>query len=208
MPGTPSPRRWLFLGVLVDVLTEPGAPVTVAQVVLPEGASPPAHLHAALDDSFYILEGRMVLRCGHDVWQAGPGSWVQFPAGVPHTFRVLGGPARVLMVHADDSFLAAVRQVGRPHTGTDAPDARQGPTMEELDRAFAAHRITNVGPPMEQAEAEHLPGQLDGAPIPTGQEPSRVPSPPGRPGIQPVKAPTSAPAPSLPGPGTGLRGGS
>ena len=93
MPGTPSPRRWLFLGVLVDVLTEPGAPVTVAEAVLPEGASPPAHLHAALDDSFYILDGRMVLHCGDDVWQAGPGSWVQFPAGVPHTFRVLGaGP--------------------------------------------------------------------------------------------------------------------
>ena len=93
MPGTPSPRRWLFLGVLIDVLTEPGAPVTVAEGILPEGASPPAHVHADLDDSFYILDGRMVIRCGDDVWQAGSGSWVQFPAGVPHTFRVLGGPA-------------------------------------------------------------------------------------------------------------------
>ena len=65
----------------------------MAEAVLPEGASPPAHLHAALDDSFYILEGRMVIHCGDDVWLAGPGSWVQFPAGVPHTFRVLGGPA-------------------------------------------------------------------------------------------------------------------
>ena len=131
MPGTSSPRRWLFLGVLIDVLTEPGAPVTVARAVLPEGASPPAHLHAALDDSFYILDGRMVL------------------------------------VHADDSFLAAVREIGRPATGTDVPDAAQGPSIEELDRAFATHGITNVGPPMEQAEAGRLLGQLAGAPIPT-----------------------------------------
>jgi quercetin dioxygenase-like cupin family protein len=167
MPVTPGPRRWLFLGVLVDVLTEPGAPVTVAHAVLPEGASPPAHVHAALDDSFYLLEGRMVLRCGGDVWQAGPGSWVQFPAGVPHTFRVLDGPARILMVHADDSFLAAVQQVGRPAAGTDVPDATQGPTIGELDRSFAAHGITNVGPPMEQADAERLLGQLAAAPIPT-----------------------------------------
>ena len=92
MPGTPSPRRWLFLGVLIDVLTEPGAPV-----------------------------------------------------------------------HADDSFLAAVRQIGRPATGTDVPDATQGPAIEELDRAFAGHGITNVGPPMEQAEAERLLGQLAGS---------------------------------------------
>jgi quercetin dioxygenase-like cupin family protein len=165
MPGTPSPRRWLFLGVLVDVLTEPGAPVTVAEAVVPEGASPPAHRHAALDDSFYILEGRMVIHCGDDVWQAGPGSWVQFPAGVPHTFRVLGGPARVLMVHADDSFLAAVRHIGRPATGTDVPDATPGPTREELDRALAAHGITNVGPPIEQAEAEGLLDRLARAPF-------------------------------------------
>jgi len=32
--------------------------------------------------------------------------------------------------------------------------------MEELGRAFAAHGITNVGPPMEQAEAERLLDQL------------------------------------------------
>ncbi len=160
MPGTPRPRRWLFLGVLIDVLTGPGAPVTVAEGILPEGASPPAHVHADLDDSFYILDGRMIIRCGDGVWQAGPGSWVQFPAGVPHTFRVLGGPARVLMVHADDSFLAAVRDIGLPVTGTDVPEAPQGLAIEELDRAFAAHGITNVGPPLEQAEAERLIGQL------------------------------------------------
>lgn len=68
MPETPGAKRWLFLGVLVDVLTEPGAPVTVAHAVLPEGASPPAHLHATLDDSFYLLDGGMVLCCGDDVW--------------------------------------------------------------------------------------------------------------------------------------------
>ena len=166
MSGTPAPRRWLFLGVQVNELTEPGAPVAVAEAIAPEGASPPAHVHADLDDSFYILDGRMVIRCGDDVWQAGSGSWVQFPAGVPHTFRVLGGPARVLMVHADDSFLAAVREVGRPATGTDVADATPGPTIAELDRALAAHGIINVGPPMEQAEAERLLDQLAGAAIP------------------------------------------
>jgi quercetin dioxygenase-like cupin family protein len=163
MPGTQRQSHWLFLGVLVTELTAPGAPVTVAEAIVPEGASPPAHVHASLDDSFYVLDGRMVIHCGDDVWEAGPGSWVQFPAGVPHTFRVLGGPARILLAHANDTFLAAVRQIGRPATSTDAPDARPGPTIAELDRAFAAHGITNVGPPMEQDEAERHLGQLAGA---------------------------------------------
>ena len=163
MPGTPRQSRWLFLGVLVTELTAPGAPVTVAEAIVPEGASPPAHVHAALDDSFYVLDGRMLIRCGDDVWEAGSGSWVQFPAGVPHTFRVLGGPARILMVHADDSFLAAVRQIGRPATGTEIAEITRDLTVPELDQAFAAHGITNVGPPMEQAQAERLLDQLAGA---------------------------------------------
>ena len=71
------------------------------------------------------------------------------------------------MVHADDSFLAAVRQIGRPATGTNIPDAAQDPTIGELDRALAAHGITNVGPPMGQAEAERLLGELAGAPLAT-----------------------------------------
>jgi quercetin dioxygenase-like cupin family protein len=160
MPENQLPRRWSFLGVLVDELTEPGAPVTVAVGVAPEGASPAAHLHADLDDSFYLLDGRMVIRCGDEVWEAGPGSWVQFPAGVPHTFRVLGGPARILLFHANDSFLAMVRAIGRPASGTDIAEVTKDLTISELDRAFAAHGITNVGPPMEQDEAERLLDQL------------------------------------------------
>jgi hypothetical protein len=39
--------------------------------------------------------------------------------------------------------------------------------MEELDLAFAAHGITNVGPPMEQAEAERLLDQPAAAAMPT-----------------------------------------
>jgi mannose-6-phosphate isomerase-like protein (cupin superfamily) len=169
MPASQVPRRWSFLGVLVDELTEPGAPVTVAVAVAPEGASPPAHVHADLDDSFYLLDGHMVIHCGDEVWEAGPGSWVQFPAGVPHTFRVLGGPARALLVHANDSFMAAVREIGRPATETDIAEVTQDLTIEELDLAFAAHGITNVGPPMEQDEAERLLDQLAGVAIPNWQ---------------------------------------
>lgn len=160
MAAPPLPRQWLFLGVLVRELTGPGSPVTVAEGVLPEGASPPAHVHASLDDSFYLLEGHMVVRCGDEVREAHPGDWVQFPAGLPHTFRVLDGPARVLMVHADDSFITAVRRIGRASLEDDVASTAPGPTLEELDRLFAHHGIANVGPPMEQAEALRLLDQL------------------------------------------------
>jgi mannose-6-phosphate isomerase-like protein (cupin superfamily) len=147
---------WMFLGVQVDVLTDADAPVVVAEGVLPLGASPPLHVHEDLDDSFYLLDGRMVVRCGNDVFLATSGTWVQFPKRVPHTFRVLDGPARMLMVHGNDSFIQAVRAIGHPATADDVPTTAGGPPIEELNRAFAAHGITNVGPPMEQNEAEDL----------------------------------------------------
>jgi mannose-6-phosphate isomerase-like protein (cupin superfamily) len=57
-------ETWMFLGVRVEVRTDPDAPVVVAEGLLPSGASPPLHVHANLDDSFYLLDGRMVVRCG------------------------------------------------------------------------------------------------------------------------------------------------
>jgi quercetin dioxygenase-like cupin family protein len=145
---------WMFLGVRIDILTEPDSPVTVAEGVLPVGASPPLHVHDDLDDSFYLLDGRMVVCCGDDVSLATTGTWVQFPARVPHTFRVIDRPARVLMVHADERFTHAIRAIGRPATSDDEPATGGGPTIDDLDRAFAAHGITNVGRSMEQDEAE------------------------------------------------------
>jgi len=79
---------------------------------------------------------------------------------------VLDGPARVLLVHADDSFLATVREIGRPAGGTGVPEPAPGPSAEELGRALAVHGITNVGPPMEQAEAERLHRRRAGAAVP------------------------------------------
>jgi len=144
----------MFLGVRIDILTQPGGPVTVAEGVMPVGASPPLHVHDDLDDSFYLLDGRMVVRCGDEVTLATTGTWVQFPARVPHTFRVLDRPARVLMVHATDQFARAVRVIGRPATSDDEPTTGGGPTTDNLNGALAAHGITNVGPSMEQDEAE------------------------------------------------------
>jgi hypothetical protein len=148
-------ESWMFLGVRMEILTGVGAPVAVAEGLLPQGASPPLHVHADLDDSFYLLDGRMVVRCGDEVSIATTGSWVQFPRGIAHTFRVIDGPARALMVHADDSFIHAITIIGRPASDDDIPTSTGGPTIGELDEALAAHRITNVGPPMEHDEAEH-----------------------------------------------------
>jgi hypothetical protein len=136
-----------------------GGPL-VYEAIIPEGGSPPLHVHADLDDSFYVLDGRMVVRCGDDVQLATAGSWVPFPRGVPHTFRVMGGPARILGVNANDSFVSAVRELGRPAVALRLPVPTGEPSTETLMEVLDRHGVTNVGPPMSEQEAERLSSAL------------------------------------------------
>jgi quercetin dioxygenase-like cupin family protein len=156
---TSGPAWWFLDCLLVERSAIGGAPV-VSEMVLPEGASPPFHVHAHLDDSFYVLGGTMVVRCADDVQLATAGAWVPFPMGVPHTFRVVGGPARVLAVHADDGFLQLVRRLGRPAPEPLLPAATGGPGMKGLNEAMAGHGILNVGPSMSEEEAQAFLGGL------------------------------------------------
>ena len=144
--------EWWFLGVHVTELTVPQEAVVVAEAVLPEGASPPLHAHADLDDSFYVLDGTMVVRCGREVTVAGPGAWIRFPRQVPHTFRVMSSHARVLIVHASRTFIDAVHAIGSPGSA-DRPMSTPGPAPDVLRRVMAEHGMRTVGPSMEEVEA-------------------------------------------------------
>jgi uncharacterized protein (TIGR03083 family) len=79
------------------------APPLVIEMTIPPGGSPPLHVHHDLDDSSYLLDGTLAVRFGERTFRADPGTYLPQPAGVPHTFRVLGSrAARMLVVHADD----------------------------------------------------------------------------------------------------------
>ena len=145
---------WMFLGIHVTQLTSDAGPMVVAEALLPAGASPPFHRHDDLDDSFYVLDGTMVVRCGDEVSLARPGTWVPFPATVPHTFRVIGQPARILLVHANDSFMKLVKAIGHPLRDGEQPTTTGGPSPETLATMMAEHGIQSLGPAMEADEAE------------------------------------------------------
>jgi len=51
----------------------------------PPGVGSPAGLHThVVDQAFYILRGTMNLEVAGETFEAGPGTLVFFPAGVPH----------------------------------------------------------------------------------------------------------------------------
>jgi quercetin dioxygenase-like cupin family protein/catechol 2,3-dioxygenase-like lactoylglutathione lyase family enzyme len=160
-------RAWWFLGTLAVLRNPVGASRTpaVVELTVPPGGSPPQHVHESLDDSFLILDGEVVVRCGEQTFVARPGAYVALPHGVPHTFRVTSAsPARMLLVHADDSFLQFVEALGTPASEHVLPP----PGQDDLDldtvmRASAAHGAPVVGAPLQEAEARAM---LGGAPEP------------------------------------------
>jgi mannose-6-phosphate isomerase-like protein (cupin superfamily) len=71
----------------------------------PRRDGPPAHAHAAEDDSFYMLEGELTFLVDDEEVVAGPGTFVLVPPGVPHTFANRGDAvARFVNVHAPAGF--------------------------------------------------------------------------------------------------------
>ena len=150
-------RAWWFLGTLAVVRNPQGAPRTpaVVELIVPPGGSPPRHVHDTLDDAFLMLDGEVVVRCGEQTVVGRAGSYICLPAGIEHTFRVTSArPARMLLVHADDSFLSFIEAVGTPATELSLPAGEQpGLDFEELARLSAAHGSPFVGPSFDDAEA-------------------------------------------------------
>jgi quercetin dioxygenase-like cupin family protein/catechol 2,3-dioxygenase-like lactoylglutathione lyase family enzyme len=177
LPSTPqiasepaTSPAWWFLGTLAVLRNPRGAPRSpvVIELTVPPGGSPPLHVHETLDDTFLLLEGEIVVRCGGQTVVARPGAYVALPHGVEHTFRVTSpGPARMLLVHADDSFLSFIEQVGRPAAEHKLPPPGEFDLdFDDLARASAAHGAPMVGPSLDEDEARSFTGRPADDPTP------------------------------------------
>lgn len=120
------------------------------------GFSPPLHIHHREDESFYVLEGTMTMRCGDRTFEATAGAFVFLPRGVPHTFVVEGDtPARMLTLITPGGGEAFFPAAGRPAQRPGLPPAGP-PDIEGLKRAAAVYEAEIVGPPMAPARGKSV----------------------------------------------------
>jgi mannose-6-phosphate isomerase-like protein (cupin superfamily) len=157
-PSNTESDAWWFLDTLViEHRRAPGMNSVVFEMVLPVGHAPALHVHDDIDDTWYVLDGQMALRCGDDEYVAEPGMWISLPRAVPHGFRVVGDrPARILVVHDNHSFLDFVAALGEPTDQRVPPPNPRFPSMEELGRAAHANDLTPAGPPMTEDQAHDI----------------------------------------------------
>jgi len=154
--GPGEGQAYWFFGSLVVIRSPEGARPIVIEITVPPGETTPLHTHAKLEDSFYLLSGRLAVRSGDTTFVAQTGDYVSEPAGVPQTLFALDGkPAVLLQTHAEDDFLNFIRQAGVPATDRSRPPA-EPLDFDKLYKIAAATGQTVIGPPMTLVEAEKI----------------------------------------------------
>ena len=87
-PKSDETLAWWFLDLLVvEHRSAPGMTTVVLEMTLPVGSSAPLHVHDTLDDTWFVLDGDMVVRCGDDQRGDRPGPLGLDARGAPHLPR-------------------------------------------------------------------------------------------------------------------------
>jgi mannose-6-phosphate isomerase-like protein (cupin superfamily) len=116
-------------GFVIAEWTDPGGGFDPPMLIAP------LHIHHEDDEAWYVLEGKMAVRCGDSVFEVGPGACAFVPRGNIHTFwNPEPGPARYLVVMASRTK----DLIDHIHAASDrSPDA--------MGKLFAAHQSEYLG---------------------------------------------------------------
>ncbi|WP_345234480.1 cupin domain-containing protein [Olivibacter ginsenosidimutans] len=81
-----------------------GGTMAIMDMTLPQGAEPPLHLHTLEDETFYLLEGRILFRVGDENILAKEGDTVFAIRNIPHDFKIISEYARFITIISPGDF--------------------------------------------------------------------------------------------------------
>ena len=114
---------------------------------VPPGFAPPPHVHAGVDEVFYILDGEFEGFCGRPSGRPGPAR----SCSCPETSRTgsvsrTQAPGRTLIIVAPAGFEQFVAALGEPAADLTLPQPVE-PDVERVIELAAAHGIQILPPP-------------------------------------------------------------
>jgi quercetin dioxygenase-like cupin family protein len=92
-------RRWFFGGavfIMKASAEETGGAFLLWEAVMERGKVTPLHTHPDSDETFYLLEGEILVHLDGAEHTVGVGGVMFAARGVPHAFKVLSPSARML----------------------------------------------------------------------------------------------------------------
>ncbi len=150
-----------YMDCLFSILAgseDTGGRFGVMEMVAPKGLEPSRHVHHRDDEGFYVLEGNITFYVGEETYEAGPGTFVFLPHGVPHSYTFETDVIRALAIVApggieehfrDPRFSEPAQALTLPPPSTGPP---AGAILEDMAEDLASYGTEVVGPsgPPEQ----------------------------------------------------------
>ena len=112
-------RMWFYGGGLhiwKATAAETGGAFLLFEDVMSRGKTTPLHTHPDVDETFYMLEGEILLHIDGEEQRLGSGGLAMAPRGVPHAFLVTSETARILFLETPGSSEAFYRGASEPAT--------------------------------------------------------------------------------------------
>lgn len=145
-PDTTIPRTdpayWVLGHLITFKLTGTGTAgnYSVVEVASPPDAFVPPHIHVAMDELFYVVEGTFEFTFADRTERLGPGGLAYVPRGNLHGFRNAGSAvARLIDLHTPASFENFFIEAGIPATDPKTPPTATQPDMDRLRTLFRKH---------------------------------------------------------------------
>jgi quercetin dioxygenase-like cupin family protein len=113
------------------------------------GKVTPLHVHPDADETFWVIEGEIVVHVDGSERAVGPGGVASVPRGMPHAVLVTSNTARMmtLLTPASPAMERFFREVGEPATQRTLPPSAPLP-LERIRAAAARHGgVVILGPP-------------------------------------------------------------
>src|SRR5215213_10577253 len=67
---------------------QPGRGVAFTEYTTRQGEEPPDHTHPTEDEIFYVLDGKVTLRCGGESFAVDEGGFIYLPQGLKHGYTI------------------------------------------------------------------------------------------------------------------------
>lgn len=119
---------------------ESGGAFILFEDTLEQGKVTPLHIHPEADETFYLLDGEILVHIDGEETRIGAGGVAVFPRRVPHAFMVTSPTARMLAFQNPAAGEAFYRHASESQ-----------PTPVDFDRVRAAAEATGaieiLGPP-------------------------------------------------------------
>lgn len=153
---TVAPQDGQFLSVVGDTYRilitgeQTGGAFAAIDMLIPPGGGPGPHAHDGFQESFFVIEGEVVVRSETQTYTAQKGSFVNIPlGGIVHNFKNESDTvAHLLCVVVPAGLETLFQEIGKPvEAGQFLPPPPMTPDKQEQMKAIAEKHGQKLYPP-------------------------------------------------------------